>query len=234
MARFLLIHGASHGAWCWHKIVDRLEKLGHEAVAIDLPSHGDDRTPPERITIHDYVARTLEAMKNDTILVGHSLGGLTITLAAAAMPEKTRALVYLCAFVPPPGVPATKYRPDAVTDALVAAQQRDPQRGVTVPNPDLAAEVFYSDCSGEDRAFALPRLSAQPIAIMTEVLEFDPPRVPRHYIRCLRDRAVKPSYQRDICATWPAGTVHEMDCGHSPFFSAPDKLAEILRDIANS
>lgn len=234
MARFLLIHGASHGAWCWHKIVARLEKLGHEAVAIDLPSHGDDHTPPERITIHDYVARTLEAMKNDTILVGHSLGGLTITLAAAAMPEKTRALVYLCAFVPPPGVPATTYRPDAVTGDLVAAQRRDRLRGVTVPDPDLAGEVFYSDCSYEDRAFALPRLSPQPIAVMTEVLEFDPPDVPRHYIRCLKDRAVKPSYQRDICASWPSGTVHELDCGHSPFFSTPGKLVEILGDIASS
>ncbi len=91
MANFLLVHGASHGAWCWDRLVPRLDALGHTARAIDLPSHGDDPTPPERVTMMDYVLTTLGAMEAETILVGHSLGGLTVTLAAARAPEKTRA-----------------------------------------------------------------------------------------------------------------------------------------------
>ena len=27
---------------------------------------------------------------------------------------------------------------------------------------------------------------------------------------------------------WPEGTVQDMDCGHSPFFSAPDALVARL------
>ena len=38
MARFLLIHGASHGAWCWRDVIPRLAALGHEAQALDLPN----------------------------------------------------------------------------------------------------------------------------------------------------------------------------------------------------
>ena len=39
--RFLLIHGGFHGAWCWDRVVPELEQLGHKAVAIDLPGHGE-------------------------------------------------------------------------------------------------------------------------------------------------------------------------------------------------
>ena len=31
--RFVLVHGASHGAWCWDLLVPELNRLGHEAVA---------------------------------------------------------------------------------------------------------------------------------------------------------------------------------------------------------
>ncbi len=234
MARFLLIHGAMHGAWCWDKVVPRLKALGHEAVAIDLPSHGDDPAAPEGIPIRDYVARAVAHLEPQTILVGHSLGGLTITLAAGERPDLTRALVYLCAFVPLPGVAASSYRRDAVTDELVAAQEGHRDRGVTTPVLDRAGAVFYSDCSAEDVADALPRLSPQSVAIMQEVLDFDPPDTPRHYIRCLKDRTVKPSYQRAVTEGWPEGTIHDMQTGHSPFFSDPDGLVRILDAIADT
>jgi pimeloyl-ACP methyl ester carboxylesterase len=45
MAEFLLIHGSCHGAWCWRDVLPELERLGHSARAIDLPSHGVDQTP---------------------------------------------------------------------------------------------------------------------------------------------------------------------------------------------
>ena len=42
--RFVLVHGASHGAWCWDLLVPELNRLGHEAVAPDLPGHGTRAT----------------------------------------------------------------------------------------------------------------------------------------------------------------------------------------------
>ena len=35
--RFVLIHGGYHGAWCWDRLTPELEKLGHQALSIDLP-----------------------------------------------------------------------------------------------------------------------------------------------------------------------------------------------------
>jgi pimeloyl-ACP methyl ester carboxylesterase len=64
MASFLLIDGAWHGAWCWREIVDELESRGHRAVAIDLPAHGSDPTPPEAVTFRDYVDAVCRAAQS--------------------------------------------------------------------------------------------------------------------------------------------------------------------------
>ena len=234
MADLLLIHGASHGAWCWTKIVPRLEALGHDARAIDLPAAGVDPTPPETVTMRDYVRACVGALGEDTIVVGHSLGGLTITLAAASAPQRVRSLVYLAAFVPPPGQRFAELRADAISAGLREAASVDRNRRVSTPLRDRAPAVYYHDCHPGDVDFALSRLTPQPLSILTEALDFDPPAIPRHYIACTDDRAVRPDYQRAISAGWPAGTVHEISAGHSPFFSDPDRLVQILDRIATS
>lgn len=234
MAHFLLIHGASHGAWCWSKLVPLLEASGHTVRALDLPSHGEDPTPPETVSMTDYVDACIGALVDDTYLVGHSLGGLTITLAAARAPDKMKCLVYLCAFVPPPGLAFADIRKGAVTPELQDIVTVDRQRGLSIVDGNRAGPVFYHDCSPADVAFACKRLSPQPTGLLGEVLEFTAPATPRHYIRCMEDRTIHPSYQRAISADWPEGSVHEIQSGHSPFFSHPDTLAKILGGIAGT
>ena len=230
MARFLLIHGASHGAWCWEKVLPLLADKGHEAAAIDLPGHGQDKTPRETVTLSDYTGSVLAALAPDTILVGHSFGGFPITLAAAAMPEKVHALVYLCALVPRPGLAFSAFRPEAISPELSASQVVDRAAGVTTALPEKAGPVFYSDCTEADRDWALARLTPQPIAVMTEPVAFAEPDVPRHYIRCLQDKVVFPAYQMAVSADW--AHVHDMNAGHSPFLSDPEGLAALLHRIA--
>jgi pimeloyl-ACP methyl ester carboxylesterase len=48
---FVLIHGGSHGAWCWHKLAVALGRLGCTAIAVDLPGSGIDKTPEAEITL---------------------------------------------------------------------------------------------------------------------------------------------------------------------------------------
>ena len=54
MARFVLVHGAFGGAWCWEPVVQALERDGHEAIAIDLPGSGADQTPVAEVTLDAY------------------------------------------------------------------------------------------------------------------------------------------------------------------------------------
>jgi pimeloyl-ACP methyl ester carboxylesterase len=78
MNTFVLIHGGCHGAWCWYKIIPRLEQLGHRVIAPDLPSHGRDKTPVSTVTLQSYVdavCAILDAQREPVVLVGHSMGG---------------------------------------------------------------------------------------------------------------------------------------------------------------
>lgn len=89
---YLLIHGANHGGWAWKKVVPLLQAQGHRVQAIDLPGHGDDKTPPEKITLEDYVQKVVDAayaQPGQVILVGHSAGGVTIAGAAERL-ERAR------------------------------------------------------------------------------------------------------------------------------------------------
>src|SRR3954470_22180640 len=94
---FVLVHGAWHGAWCWEALLPELGERGVEALAVDLPSDDPDAG------LADYAATVLEAVgaREDVVLVGHSLGGITIPLVAAQRP--VRALAFVCALVPVPG-----------------------------------------------------------------------------------------------------------------------------------
>jgi pimeloyl-ACP methyl ester carboxylesterase len=106
MSTYVLIHGSWHGAWCWHKITPRLEAAGHRVIVPDMPGHGRDWRPPGTIGMADYVATitaALDAADEPVVLVAHSRGGIAITQAAEARPEKIRRLVYLAAYLVPSG-----------------------------------------------------------------------------------------------------------------------------------
>lgn len=47
MARFVLVHGGWHGAWCFRWLARELEHLGHDVVAPDLRCEEIGLTPLE-------------------------------------------------------------------------------------------------------------------------------------------------------------------------------------------
>lgn len=227
MAGFVLVHGASHGAWCWGRVATALQALGHDTVAIELPGNGADGMSREDVTLADYRDAVLAHVTPGAILVGHSLGGISVTLAAAS--RDVQALVYVASVLPAPGQRFADIRADAI--APIVGQVSDRDGGLSMPNPDLCGPVFYSDCTPEDQAFATTRMTPQPVSVMVEPVHFTPPDVPRHYVVCARDRVVLPGYQRHITSDWPRDHVHELNTGHSPFLSDVDSLVAVLDAI---
>ena len=239
MATFLLIHGAWHGGWCWRKVVPLLEVKGHKVLAPDLPGHGGDKTPTAGVTLQSYAGRICEIagqLSEPAILVGHSMGGVAITQAAENCPDRVRALVYLCAFLPRNGDslqdwaarnPGTLVTPEALN---IAAD------GSSTFKPGAAREAFYAQCADDDVAFAESRLVPQAGAPTTTPVETTAQRwgrVPRFYIECARDRAITLNLQRAMQEESPCRRTFSIDTDHSPFFSAPGQLADILIQIAN-
>src|SRR4051812_16197911 len=103
MATFVLVHGSWHGAWCWYKVVPRLEALGHRAIAVDLPAHGRNRRLLRgAVTLRAMttcVLRVLDTLDEPAILVAHSRSGIVASMVAERRPERVAKLVYLASYL---------------------------------------------------------------------------------------------------------------------------------------
>jgi len=234
MARFLLIHGACHGAWCWRDVVPALEALGHEVTAMDLPSHGNDPTPAETVTLSDYGSAITEALVAPTILVGHSMGGYAITQAAEQAPDQIARLVYLCAYTPWPGLTLSQMRQLADDQPLLPFIRMAADRKSFTFDPEAVPKLFYHDCTDEAVAFAMPRLTPQAAIVSNTVVTLTSrsQSLPRSYIQCRQDGAIPPALQAEMAARFAPEDVFALDSSHSPFFSMPGALADTLHAIA--
>ncbi len=133
---FIFVHGAWSGAAAWQKFIPFLEARGYVARALDLPGAGAnakapssyDRRPldaaafasepsPNASVTQEDRTRAVIALVEDTrrqtgapiVLVGHSLGGLTVTAVAETIPEQLHATIYPHAYMLPPGCRPTLY-----------------------------------------------------------------------------------------------------------------------------
>ena len=236
MADFLLIHGSCHGAWCWRDVIPALEALGHNVRAIDLPSHGADKTPIKDVTLDLYRDTILDAIERPVHLVGHSMAGFPIAAAAEAVPSKIARLIYLCAYAPFSGESVISMRKLQERQPLLDAIEISEDRLSWSPKPEHAKAAFYHDCSDEIVAFAaenivpeanLPQLTRLEIGARYE-------SVSKSYIRCTDDRTIPPEFQAEMAARLDPADRHEMQSSHSPFFADPNGLAALLDKIARS
>jgi pimeloyl-ACP methyl ester carboxylesterase len=235
---FVLIHGGSHGAWCWHKLIAALGRLGHEAIAPDLPGSGIDKTPEAGITLHTYVGRVLDLLETRperVVLVGHSMGGGVITQVAEHRPDKVETLVYLSAVMPLKGMSILgAFRHYADSSAVESADLSGDGRSIVIRRSSMR-EAFYADCSEEDVALAasllVPQL-LQPITVPLSTTDARFGSVPRIFVECLDDRAISIDMQRRMHGAMPCQKILAIKSSHSPFFSAPAELAQILSSLA--
>lgn len=234
MAHFLLIHGAAHGAWCWRDVIPELQALGHSAQAIDLPGHGKDSTPYQQVTLDKYADAVLSALDRPAIVVGHSMGGFPITLAAERDPSHIQRLIYLCAYVPAPGLSLAQMRMQAPYQPLLPAIRMTQDKLGWTADPAMVKDIFYHDCPAGTTEYALENLSiqaTQPTSVPV-VTGDNYANIPKSYIRCADDRTIPPEYQVTMTQDWPAQDVHTLPCAHSPFFADPAGLARLLHKIS--
>ncbi|MCR9073124.1 MAG: alpha/beta hydrolase [Alphaproteobacteria bacterium] len=124
----LLVHGAYHGAWCWDRWLQRHAEGGRRVHALDLRGHGGLEPDAAFVTagvadmVQDVVL-AIDAIEGRPVLVGHSLGGLIVTLAA--LQRDIAGLLLVCPS-PPGNLPGAAKVPlvseDALCPALTAAQ----------------------------------------------------------------------------------------------------------------
>jgi pimeloyl-ACP methyl ester carboxylesterase len=270
---FLFVHGAWHAAVHWNEVTERLTAMGHRAFAIDLPGSGLNAAYPQSYLRNDFTAFVTEpspvagihladyanaitaqltrmARHGKVTLVGHSFGGLAITLAAEARPDLIGRLVYLTAYVPVPNLPngvALASLPEGqssisgailIGDPRVTGAQRINPRDADPAYVEKGRQALYNDVSTEDYlrfvVYCNPDL---PLAVAFDNAQGTPQRwgrIPRTFIRCTEDHTVPLALQDRMISEADAVTprnqfqVETLASSHSSFASMPDRLAVVL------
>lgn len=104
----MVVHGACHGAWCWYKVVTLLKSAGHKVSAVDLGASGINPKQLDEIPtfcgyfkpLNDFMAALPPAEK--VILVGHSFGGISVSVAMEKFAHNISVAVFVTAFMPTP------------------------------------------------------------------------------------------------------------------------------------
>jgi pimeloyl-ACP methyl ester carboxylesterase len=233
MSRFVLVHGAFCGAWIWGPLTGELEAAGHTVQAIDLPGSGADTTPVADVSLDAYAERICEVLASDdepAILVGHSMGGMAVTHAAARCPERVALLVYVAAFLPQAGqslIELTKL-PEGADDQIQANLIVSGEPPVASLPPEKVQGIVFGTCTDEQAAWAAGQCREQPLAPFLGPAEVPGDAVPRAYVIATQDRAIPPALQRRMVAESPCVDVVELDTDHSPMVGATSELAAAL------
>ena len=242
MARIVLVHGAFGRGKCWDRVIPGLRAAGHSVEAIDLPGHGDDSTPVEQITLDRYAQRVCEVLagRPPAVLVGHSMGGMVITQAAAWCPDRIERLVYVAAFLPWDGMSLSDMTqlPEAAGDSVQANLVVEGDPPVATMPSESVREALCHCADDEAAAWAASIRGRQPVVPFTNPVALGGPHaeafaaLPRAYVTCLQDRAIKPALQRRMLETAGCEEVIEIDTDHLVWASRPDEVAAAINRIA--
>ncbi len=207
-----------------------LEERGHVAVAVDLPC---DDPAAGLDTYAELVCQSLVGA-DDVVVVGHSLGGLTIPLVAARRP--VRHLIYLCALVPDVGrswMEQFADEPEMMCPGWNAGlSEPDSHRRTTWIDPNHTRKLLYDDCDESTVESAIARIRPQvglgsaPFALA----EF--PSASATSVICTEDRMLACDWAQRTARDRLGAEIVTLPGSHSPFFSRPAAVADILCNVA--
>jgi pimeloyl-ACP methyl ester carboxylesterase len=241
--RFILVHGGYHGAWCWSKVIPELEARGHQVVAIDLPGAGE--RVDEKATITSWRHAVVDVIEDGDVLVGHSMGGYVISMAADEVPEKVGRLIYLAAAAPVEGQSMQDATPIEDHWKQITGLDFDeyskvmetPAQGPVLALTDRGAvdKIFYHDCRPEDQQWAFERLTPLPIEPVSSPLNlsrFWQASIPRDFIVCTDDHSHPIAWDNEFMERLGVSISFGIMSSHSPFISRPAETARLFHACA--
>ncbi|MFD5430142.1 alpha/beta fold hydrolase [Streptomyces sp. NPDC127084] len=230
MANFVLVAGAWLGSWAWGEVVPLLRAADHGVHPLTLSGIAERQAVPtgRQTHVEDIVDLVERLDLRDVVLVGHSYSGIPAGQAAARIGGRLARVVFVDSDVPADGESfiSTWWEGPAKLEAAIAG------------NGGWWAPLTAADCAGQglsDEQVARivggatphPGASLADPAVLARPLD----ELPATYVKCLLDGA-EPSDDVARLLTGEQWRLAEMDTGHWPMFSQPDRLARILLDAA--
>ncbi|KAF2295147.1 hypothetical protein GH714_031697 [Hevea brasiliensis] len=251
---FVLVHGSGHGAWCWYKIVPLLKWAGHQVTALDLGASGiNPKQLNELKSFSDYVYPLMEfiaslPLDERVILVGHSYGGLGLSLAMENFPEKILVAVFVTAYMPnfihPPVTLVQEFFKRTPMESLLDFQFFFDDGPENLPTsalfgPTYMAANLYQHCQPEDMELAKmlikpSRLLLKELSKESLLTEDKFGSVNRVFIVCESDRLLKKDLQEWFLEIMPTKDVKFIaGADHMVMLSKPIELCHMFLDIAD-
>lgn len=236
MARLILIHGGSHGAWCWQRVLEPLRDAGHQVETPNLPGRGDDAHLATTVTLEDWVSHVssvIDAGPTPVVLVAHSMGGLTASQLAERRPADVARIVYVAALVPgdgEAGLPALQQVGGESLLLAPGAMQFSEDQALVCMSPDTIRRIFYSSSADEDADWAIEQIYEEAFAPLITPLTLTANgfgTVAKTYIVTTLDEAIPAAAQRMMAQGAGADTI-EIAGDHSPFVSAVAPLVKAV------
>ncbi|KAJ3699916.1 hypothetical protein LUZ61_003621 [Rhynchospora tenuis] len=246
---FVLVHGAGHGGWVWYKLATKLNEAGHRVSAPDLAASGINPKRLEEVnTFEEYsepLVEVMEAVPADerVVLVGHSNGGLSVSLAMERFPQKVAAAVFTSA-----AMPSITNSFVAITKKLIEDVRKDkkdskdvsgPRRSFSFGPEDLRTN-YYQLCAPEDVTLATMLMRPGKPFFDSSVSRDDFVTAENHgsvsrvYVVCNQGRALPRKTQIWMAEMSPETETIELDgADNMPMLSVPEELFSHLVDISN-
>ncbi|KAK6922992.1 LOW QUALITY PROTEIN: Alpha/beta hydrolase fold-1 [Dillenia turbinata] len=219
-------------SWSMVLVATVLQQSGHRVTAMDLGASGvDPRRVDEMRSIHDYLQPLMQFMASlaqdeKVILVGHSYGGLSISLAMERFPEKVLVAIFVSAYMPNCKDPPSDLQleinrffkrtpPETVMDCQFSFED-GPVPTIASLGPNYMAHSMYQHCEPE---------------IGTRNERYG--SIDRVYVICEEDRVMREEFQRWNIQNSPPQEVKFMaGADHMVMLSQPLEFSQCLQEIA--
>ncbi|RID79100.1 hypothetical protein BRARA_A01869 [Brassica rapa] len=249
VVHFVFVHGASHGAWCWYKLTTLLAAAGFKATSVDLTGAGINLTDSNTVVDFDQYNRPLFSLLSDLpphhkiILVGHSIGGGSVTEALCKFTDKISMVVYLAADMVQPGSTSSPHDSamtvgeEDIWELIYGEGADKPPTGMLMKE-EFRRHYYYSQSPLEDVTLACKLLRPAPLRALNGADKLAPnpeaEKVPRVYIKTAKDNLFDPLRQDRVVEKWPPSQLYILEeSDHSAFFSVPNTLfAYLVRAIS--
>jgi pimeloyl-ACP methyl ester carboxylesterase len=230
---FVLVHGAWHGGWCWRRVSDLLEKKGHKVFTPTMTGLGERcHLIDPKVNLATHITDIVNVIKweglKDVVLVGHSYGGAIISGVAEQAGDTIGSIVFLDAFVPENGDSLATKASQPVREAMAALLAK----GETTMKPVPAAVFRVNE---KDRTWVDAMCTPHPMATLTDKSVITGARdriAKRAYIRAKGYPSVPFDGYHEKLKTTAGWRVYEVPCGHDVMVDMPDRLTEILIEVA--
>eukprot|EP00262_Sarcandra_glabra_P011723 TRINITY_DN287_c0_g1_i1.p1 TRINITY_DN287_c0_g1~~TRINITY_DN287_c0_g1_i1.p1 ORF type:complete len:252 (+),score=19.16 TRINITY_DN287_c0_g1_i1:523-1278(+) len=242
---FVLVHGAGHGAWCWYKLATQLNSAGHRVTALDLAASGiNTKQLSELKNVFDYHKPLMEMMESlpsdeKVVLVGHSFGGVGLSLAMETFPQKIEVAVFVTASMLSYNTPWSTMMEkfpmsfDSMDSKITSGSEN--QLPTFLFGQECLSSKLYQRCKPEDLTLAKTLVrpaNIYEIDIMLSEEKYG--SVNRVYIVCNEDKIMAEDFQRWLIDYTPVNDVMEIDgSDHMAMLSKPHELYLCLLEIAN-